>query len=120
MNFLLRPIARSRLQRPVYYCKHYELALDTETVHVACDDRPRLDRRLDNSEGPATGLAAEPLDVHVSTGADTVQIEFTAADGTRTTTFLFGDAGALEVSVNVASSSLERPIAWKVLYRRAD
>ena len=87
-------------------------------MHSACDDRPRLDRRLDNSEGPATGLAAEPLDVKVSTGADTVRIVFTAADGKRTTTYRFGEAGALEVSVKVESASLERPVEWKVRYRR--
>ena len=120
MNFIARPVARSRLQRPVYYCKRYELALDAETVHVACDDRPRVDRRLDNSEGPAIGLDAEPLDVQVSTGADSVQIVFTSADGERTTTYRFGDAGALEVDVEVGSASLERPVAWKVRYRRAD
>jgi hypothetical protein len=120
MNFVARPIARSRLQRPVYHCKRYELALDAETVHVACDDRPRVDRRLDNSEGPITGLDAEPLDVRVTTGADTVQMVFTSADGKRTTTYHFGDEGALEVSVKVESSSLERPVAWKVLYNRAD
>jgi hypothetical protein len=120
MNFVARPIARSRLQRPVYFCKTYELALDAETVHVACDDRPRVDRRLDNSEGPATGLDAEPLDVNVSTGADRVQMVFTSTDGKRTTTYQFGDAGALAVSVRVESASLERPVAWKVRYRRAD
>jgi hypothetical protein len=119
MSFIARPIARSRLARPVYYCKRYELALDAEAVHVACDDRPRVDRRLDNSEGPATGLDAEPLDVKVSTGADTVQMVFTSSDGKRTTTYRFGDAGALEVSVKVESESLERPVAWKILYRRA-
>jgi hypothetical protein len=118
MNFIARPIARSRLQTPVYYCKRYELALDADTVRVACDDRPRVERRLDNSEGPVTGLDAEPLDVKVSTGADTVQMVFTASDGKRTTTYQFGDAGALEVGVVVESASLERPVAWKVLYRR--
>jgi hypothetical protein len=120
MNFVARPIARSRLQRPVYYCKRYALALDVETVHVACDDRPHVDRRLDNSEGPITGLDAEPLDVHVSTSADSVQMVFTSTDGKRTTSYRFGDAGALEVNVTVESTSLERPVAWKVLYRRAD
>jgi hypothetical protein len=120
MNFIARPIARSRLQRPVYYCKRYELALDSATVHVACDDRPRIDRRLDNSEGPVTGLDAEPLDVRVTTAADAVQMVFTSADGRRTTTYHFSDAGALDVSVKVESGSLERPVAWKVLYRRAD
>jgi len=120
MNFIARPIARSRLQRPVYYCKRYDLALDAQTVRVACDDRPRISRRLDNSEGPVTGLDAEPLAVHVTTGPDTVQMVFTSADGKRTTAYRFGDAGALEVSVRVESESLERPVAWKVLYRRTD
>jgi len=120
MNFIARPIARSRLQTPVYYCKRYELALDAKTVHVACDDRPRIDRRLDNSEGPMAGLQPEPVDVKVQVGSDTVELRIAGADGTRITTYRFGDGGALEVSVKVVSASLERPVTWKVLYRRAD
>jgi hypothetical protein len=120
MNFIARPIARSRLARPVYYCRRYELALEAETVHVACDDRPRVDRRLDNSEGPATGLDEEPLDVHTSVGSDTVELVFTSSDGKRTTTYQLGDAGALLVNVKVESESLERPVTWSVRYRRAN
>jgi hypothetical protein len=120
MNFIARPIARSRLKRAVYYCKQYELALGPETVHIVCDDRPPVDRRLDNSEGPLVGLDAEPLDVRAQVGADTVELAFKGADGSRTTTYQFGEGGTLEVRVKVESESLERPVAWKVLYRRAD
>jgi hypothetical protein len=120
MNFIARPIARSRLRSVVYYCQKYEMALDAQTVHVACDDRPRIDRRLDNSEGPVAGLQAKPVDVKVQVGSDTVELTIAGADGTRITTYRFGDGGALEVSVKVVSPSLERPVAWMVLYRRAD
>jgi len=118
MNFIARPIARSRLRSVVYYCQQYEMALDPQTVHVACDDRPKIDRRLDNSEGPMTGLQSEPADVKVQVGADTVELRVAGADGTRITTYRFGDGGALEVSVKVVSPRLERPVEWKVLYRR--
>ena len=118
MNFIARPIARSRLRSVVYYCKQYEMALRPETVHVACDDRPRIDRRLDNSEGPVAGLQSEPADVKVQVGSDSVELRVSGADGTRITTYRFGDGGALEVSVEVTSPRLERPVTWKVLYRR--
>ncbi len=120
MNFIARPIARSRLRSVVYYCKEYEMALSPETVHIACDDRPRIDRRLDNSEGPMAGLQSEPADVHVQVSADAVELRVSGADGTRTTTYRFAERGALEVSVSVTSPRLERPVAWKVRYRRAD
>jgi len=118
MNFIARPIARSRLHSVVYYCQQYQMALDAQTVHVACDDRPKIDRRLDNSEGPVAGLQSEPADVKVQVGAETVELAITGADGTRITTYRFGGAGALEVSVKVVSPRLERPVTWKVLYRR--
>ena len=120
MSFIARPIARSRLQRAVYYCKAYEMALDAQTVRVACDDRPRIDRRLDNSEGKVAGLQPEPVDVKVQVGADTVELAIAGSDGTRITTYRFGDGGTLEVDVKVVSPSLERPITWKVRYRRVD
>ncbi len=116
MNFVARPIARSRLRRPVYYCKAYQLALGPETVRIECDDRPPVERRLDNSEGPAVGLDAEPLDVRVQVGGDAVELAFKSADGTRITNYRFGDRGELEVSVRVESPSLERPVTWKVRY----
>jgi len=118
MNFVARPIARSRLRSVVYYCQGYEMALGPETVRVACDDRPRIERRLDNSEGPVAGLQADPVDVKVQVGADTVELRFEGPDGTRITTYRFDDRGALEVSVKVVSASLERPVTWKVNYRR--
>jgi hypothetical protein len=119
MSFIARPIARSRLGRVVYYCKAYEMALDAETVRVACDDRlPRIARKLDNSEGKVSGLQAEPVDVKVQVGGDTVELVIAGADGTRITQYRFGDGGALEVSVKVVSPSLERPVTWKVGYRR--
>jgi len=118
MNFVARPIARSRLRSVVYYCKQYEMALAPETVRVACDDRPRIERRLDNSEGPVAGLQPDPVDVKVQVGTDTVELRIAGPDGTRITTYRFDDAGALEVSVKVVSASLERPVIWQVRYRR--
>jgi hypothetical protein len=85
---------------------------------VACDDRPRIERRLDNSEGWVAGLQAEPVDVNVPVGSDTMDLRFEAAHGTRITTYRFDDRGALEVGVKVISASLERPVTWKVLYGR--
>jgi hypothetical protein len=118
MNFIARPIARSRLRSVVYYCQRYEMALDAQTVHVACDDRQRIDRRLDNSEGPMAGLQSEPADVKVQVGSDSVELRVAGTDGTRVTTYRFGDGGVLEVGVEVVSPRLERPVTWKVLYRR--
>ena len=118
MNFVARPIARSRLRSVVYYCKEYEMALGPETVRVACDERPRIERRLDNSEGLVAGLQSEPVDVKVSVGGDTVELRIEGSDGTRVTTYRFDDGGALEVDVKVISPRLERPVTWKVLYRR--
>src|SRR6185295_17706169 len=118
MNFIARPIARSRLRSVVYYCKAYEMALDAEAMRVACDDRPRIARKLDNSEGKVSGLQSEPVDVKVQVGGDTVELVIAGADGTRITTYRFGERGALEVSVKVVSPSLERPVTWKVGYRR--
>ena len=94
------------------------MALGPETVRVACDDRPRIERRLDNSEGLVAGLQSEPVDVKVSVGGDTVELRIEGSDGTRITTYRFDDRGALEVDVKVISPRLERPVTWKVLYRR--
>jgi len=118
MNFIARPIARSRLRSVVYYCQNYEMSLGAETVRVACDARTPIARRLDNSEGPMAGLQSEPADVKVQVGSDSVELRVSGADGTRITTYRFGDGGALEVSAEVVSPRLERPVTWMVRYRR--
>lgn len=120
MNFIARPIARSRLHRVVYYCQRYEMALGPERMRVACDDRPRIERRLDNSEGKVAGLQEEPVDVKVEVGSDTVKLAIAGSEGSRVTRYRFGDGGTLDVDVEVVSPSLERPVTWKVRYRRAD
>ena len=116
MNFIARPIARSRLRSVVYYCQQYEMSLGPDTVRVACDDRQPITRRLDNSEGPVAGLQAEPADVKVAVGGDSVELVVDGSDGTRATTYRFGADGALEVSVKVTSPRLPRPVTWKVRY----
>ncbi len=120
MNFIARPIARSRLRNGVvFYCKQYQLALGAESLRTQCDDRRLIERRLDNSEGPIEGLQSGPTGVKVRTmGDDTVELVFTGPDGTRTTTYRFAERGALEVSAQVVSPSLERPVAWKIRYQR--
>ncbi len=85
MNFIARPIARSRLRSVVYYCQQYQMALGPDTVRVACDDRPPIERRLDNSEGLVAGLQAEPVDVKVQVGGDSVELVIQGSDGTRIT-----------------------------------
>jgi hypothetical protein len=116
MNFIARPIARSRLRSVVYYCQQYEMALGPDTVRIACDDRQPIERRLDNSEGPVAGLQSEPADVKVEIAGDSVELVVTGSDGTRTTSYRFGADGALEVSVKVTSPRLQRPVTWKVRY----
>src|SRR5262245_19971867 len=70
MNFLIRPIARSRLSRAVVFCSEYRLALDASDVSIVCDSRPPIERKLDNSGGKLAGLDAEPVDVTVKVAPD--------------------------------------------------
>ena len=58
MNFIARPIARSRLQSAVYYCKQYEMALGPRPCASRATIARRSTRRLDNSEGPGRGTPA--------------------------------------------------------------
>jgi hypothetical protein len=120
MNFLIRPIARSRLGQVVVYCDRYELGLDAERVRVKCDARPPIERKLDNSEGKVSGLDAEPVQIKVSIESDAVALAFETEQGMRTTTYRFDASGGMELRVSVISSQLEKPIEWAIHYRRAD
>jgi len=119
MNFLIRPIARSRLGRVVVFCAEYQLALSATEVSVTCDARPPVRRKLYNSEGKVAGLDAEPVDVKVEVGQDNVALHFKADDGQRTTTYRFDGKDGMEITVRVTSTQIEKPIEWKIRYRRS-
>jgi hypothetical protein len=119
MNFLIRPIARSRLGRVVVYCGQYDLGLDAQKVRVKCDERAPIERKLDNSEGRLAGLDEQPVQVDVKVESDAVALTFGAEEGMRTTTYRFDADGGMEVQVSVVSSQLGKPIEWAIRYRRA-
>jgi hypothetical protein len=119
INFLIRPIARSRLGRVVVFCDGYQLALSASDVRIVCDTRPPIQRKLDNSEGKLAGLDDEPVDVRVAVAQDSVALTFKAGDGERTTTYRFDGKGGLEVAVKVMSPQIEQPLEWAIRYRRS-
>ena len=119
MSFLIRPIARSRIGRVVAFCAEYRLALSASDVRVICDARAPIERKLDNSGGKLEGLDDEPLDVAVAVGRDSVALTFTSSEGQRTTTYRFDASGGMEIAVQVSSGQIEKPMEWKIRYRRS-
>jgi hypothetical protein len=120
MSFLIRPIARSRLGRAVVFCGAYQLSLDATQVSVTCDALAPIRRKLDNSEGKLAIPGGDPVDVEVTVGQDSVALRFIAEEGQRTTTYRFDGDGGMEVSVQVTASQMEKPLEWKIRYRRSD
>jgi hypothetical protein len=120
MSFLIRPIARSRIGRAVVFCGEYQLALDATRVSVTCDALPPIRRKLDNSEGKLAVAGGDPVDVRVSVAPDSLTLRFIAPEGERMTTYRFDGSGGMEISVRVGSSQMEKPLEWKIRYRRSD
>jgi hypothetical protein len=120
MSFLIRPIARSRIGRAVVFCGEYQLALDATQMSVTCDALPPIRRKLDNSEGELAVGGGDPVDVRVSVAQDSLTLRFIAPEGERMTTYRFDGSGGMEISVRVGSSQMEKPLEWKIRYRRSD
>lgn len=101
-----RPIARGRLSQLVDYCRGYQMSLSVREVRVRCDDAPPIAHRLRTPDA-TDRVEIEPDAVVLALG-----------DGERTTTYRFDSEGDLEVRVQLSSEQLERPLDWRIRYRR--
>lgn len=118
MNFIIRPIARSRLRRAnVPYDSLTITHTPDEVTTLADDERPVVT--------PASGEPVkwvrderETLDVTTRWLDGTLEQTFTAGDGQRVNRYTPGPDGTMMLDVTVTSPRLPRPVSYQLLYKR--
>ncbi len=107
-------VARAQLSRVVAYCRQYDLDIGMDSVRVECEESGSEDAPVTQSRiGSAAGAGVRAV-FH----EDALVLSSESADGAETTTYRLAEGGGLEVDVRMTSQQLERPLAWKVRYRR--
>lgn len=121
MNFVMRPVAHSRLEKTNQPYQSVAIALAGNNVSIQTDDRAAI---VTSAAGTAIKWKREDGEVfNVSTvlkDKQNVVQTFAAEDGKRVNSFsLSPDGKTLTMNVTITSSKLPKPLTYKLVFNRA-
>lgn len=125
MNFVTRPIGRSRLRATNQPPADVRFALPPDSIVVRYAGQPELRARRDGSPREWRNAAGEPFEVRVTVtaapdGGVLVRQTFVAEDGRRENAWHLDAEGAtLTLDVTVSSPRLPQPLRYRHVFRRA-
>jgi hypothetical protein len=122
MNFITRPIARSRLSKINPTPQHVQIDLEADTVSIAFDNGNPVVSPLDGETVPwLNPLTGETNQAHAAVSGDTVRQTIIAHDGERENALIFSNDGErLRLHVTVTSHRLPRPLIYDLVFRKVD
>jgi hypothetical protein len=120
MNFIKRPIARSRLKKtnPIY--RRVVISRTAQEIHVEFRAGAPVIAPADGTSVKWTRDDGEVFDVSAAWEASTLTQKFKAEDGERLNVFrLSPDGRTLTLDVTISSDQLPKPMTYSLVYRRA-
>jgi hypothetical protein len=119
MNFITRPVARSRLKKTNAPHRRVTIATGEQEITVAFDANQPVRMPADGHTAKWTREDGEVFDVSAQWSGDKLVQTFKAEDGQRTNTFVLGaDGRALSVQVEVTSPQLPAPVRYELAFER--
>ena len=119
MNFIKRPIARSRLKKTNPAYRSIAIATSDGQITVTFDERKPVAMPSGGTTVKWTRDDGEVLDVGATIEATTLKQTFKAEDGQRLNTFVLApDGRALTLEVTITSEQLPTPLRYSLTYRR--
>jgi len=122
MNFIIRPIARSRLNKVNPLPHQVRVERGADTVSVAFDDGNPVITPLDGHTVTwSNSLTHETDQVRATVAGDTLRQTIAAPDGERENALVFSDGGTrLHLQVTVRSHRLPRPLVYMLVFRQQE
>lgn len=120
LNFVIRPIAHSRLEKTNVPYETIALAVGPKEVSITLDERAPL-------LTPASGTSVkwkredgELFDVSTALKGNRLEQRFVAPDGSRLNSYTLDASGKkLTMAVTITSPKLPRPLTYEQVYQRA-
>jgi hypothetical protein len=119
MNFIKRPIARSRLKKTNDAHRRVEIALGEPQIAVAFDGHKPVQMPADGKTIRWTREDGETFDVNAVWDGDQLVQTFKADDGTRSNTFSIAPDGRLNMQVKLTSPQLDAPVTYTLSFARS-
>jgi hypothetical protein len=119
MNFVTRPIARSRLRKTNTPHRQIVIARTADAISVAFDGQTPIEMPADGRPTKWTRGDGEVFEVSAVVRDDGLVQTFEADDGRRVNTFTANAAGQLTMEATITSPQLKRPVIYTLLYERA-
>ncbi len=119
MNFIKRPIARSRLTKlnPAY--KKVAISISDKEVLVKLDEREPIHMPPGGKSAPWTREDGEKFSVAAQVSKDQLVQTFKNDEGERTNVFrLSPDGKALTLSATIKSPQLPKPLTYSISFGR--
>jgi hypothetical protein len=119
MNFIKRPIARSRLKKTNEAHRRVAITIGGGEISVAFDGRKPVQMPADGSAIRWTREDGETFDVNAAWDGDRLVQTFKAEDGTRANAFSVSADGHLTLQVTLTSPQLDQPLVYTLTFSRA-
>jgi hypothetical protein len=117
MNFIKRPIARSRLKKTNEAHRRVEIDIG-RAISVAFDGRKPVQMPADGSTIRWTREDGERFDVNAAWDGERLVQTFEAEDGTRANAFSVTADGRLTLQVTLTSPQLDQPLVYTLTFSR--
>jgi hypothetical protein len=119
MNFMIRPIARSRLVKTNPRYQRIAISHTDTITSVQFDARKPIEMPADGHAVPWVREDGEKFEVSAQWSAAQLVMDFKAEDGERVNTFVLEPEGkTLKLNVKLVSARLPAPVTYVLTYRR--
>lgn len=119
MNFIKKPIARSRLKSTNTPYARVAITRAAESISVAFDSQPPIVTPVSGQPIKWTRSDGEVFDVSVAIADGALVQTFKAEDGQRVNTFTADGAGRLTLKATITSPQLSTPLKYEMQFTRA-
>lgn len=119
MNFIARPIARSRLKKTNPLYQRIAIAHEGAQISIRYDDAKPVVAPADGTTVKWTRDDGEVFDVSVRSTDAQLQQTFKAEDGQRVNEFSLAPDGILTLKVTLTSPQLPAPVTYTLQYRKS-
>lgn len=119
MNFVIRGIAKGRLQKVNQPYQHMTLNVGSK-ISIATDGREAINGANGSTFKWTRPEDGEKLDVTLRSTGGSLEETFASSDGKRVNVFTpSADGKKLTMSVTVTSGKLPKPLTYKLVYKRS-